>query len=193
MGVCLYTQCTNHWLFFFISLWNSHSSASIGHSLFPGFHPIVLKEKGLVAHLRPAGWLHSVLIGGDQQRKVGWGGLWQCITHWWSESVNQRGWPISAGWAVWVRAGHQIQTKTNTKTKTNTVYIHYSFFFFISTSFYFPIVTLSYRLSHLSLLVRCTGYASSLSSTLFLLGTFYPKHLLQCCVKVMCWLPYQEF
>lgn len=56
---------------------------------------------------------------------------------------------------------------------------------------------------HLSLhlLARLTSLSSSdalgtglsLSSTLFLLGTFYPKHPLQCCVKVMCWLPYKEF
>lgn len=98
----------------------------------------------------------------------------------------------SAGWAVWVRAGRQIQTKTNTKTKTNKVHIRYSFSFFFFLLL-LPLSRVIFCSSHLSLLVRCPGFASSLSSTLFLLGTFYPKHLLQCCVKVMCWLPYQEF
>lgn len=42
-----------------------------GHSFFPGFHPIVLKEKGLVAHPQPAGWLHSVLIAWDSKKGGG--------------------------------------------------------------------------------------------------------------------------
>lgn len=49
-----------------------------GHSFFPGFHPIVFEEMGLVAHLQSAGWLHSVLIAWEQQEegvREGGGGL----------------------------------------------------------------------------------------------------------------------
>lgn len=94
VGVHLYTQRTTTGPFPHLLLKSTRLSLS-GHSFFPGFHPIVFKEKGLVAHPQPAGRLHSVLIAWERQGvRGGVGGLQQCITHWWSESVNQRGWHI---------------------------------------------------------------------------------------------------
>lgn len=181
VGVCQYTQCTTTGPFFHLPL--------RGHSFFPGFHPIVFKEKGLVAHPQPPGWLHSVLIWREQQEGWGSGGGWVLVTvyyslvEWICESACLA---RSAGWAAWVRAGQQIQTKTNTTAKTSTVPI----ILFFSSSSSTP------QSRHLLLISPSSdelGMHHPCPQTQVLLGTYYPKHLLQCCVEVMCWLPYQEF
>lgn len=143
---CMSAQCTTTGPFSRLSLKSPRLSLS-GHSFFLGFHPIVFKEKGLVAHPHPAWWLHSVLRAGQQQEgrvcRWGTGGLmtvYYSLVEWICELV----WLAhSAGWVAWVRAGHQIQTKTNTTTKTVSITLLFFFIFFLYSSVASPFTHLA--------------------------------------------------
>lgn len=161
-------------------------SSLSGHSFFPVFHPIVFNEKGLDPHPQPARWLHRVLRAQEQQEgrvcRWGMGGLvtvyyslvdWICEFVWFAHG---------AGWVAWVRAGTRSRQKEIPNTNITAITI----------LFFFTFPSYSAATSSFTHLTR-PGLALPCPQTQFLLGTYYPKHLLQCCVEVMCWLPYQEF
>lgn len=138
------------------------------------FIPLSLRRRGLLhIHNKPGA---STAFWYYWSNKEG-GSLWQCITHCWSELVDQHGWH-SAGWV-----GQGTKSRLKQKLKQKQTQSH-SFSSSFSDSHHFC--------SSVSLL-DALGKASSLYSVPVLLGTCYPKHILQCCVKVMCWLTYQEF
>ena len=150
-----------------------------GHSFFPGFYPIVFKEKGLVAHPHQLGG-STVCREHGSNKNGGVGGvkegLWQCIIHRWSECVNQRGWHISAGWAARAR-GRVPDPDSNKHYNENKYGPNHSFS--------------SLLLLTLSHFIFCSSDELGMRHlpphprprTQLLLGTYYPKHLLQCCVE----------
>lgn len=139
MGVCLHNELELG--LFLVSLCLKSRLSLSGHSFFPGFHPIVFKEKGLAAHPQLS-WV-TPQCADSRGAPKGWvrmgGGLmtvFYSLVEWICELV----WLAhSAGWVAWVRAGHQIQTKTSTTTKTVSVDLLFVCIFFLSRfSFYSP-------------------------------------------------------
>lgn len=181
-------QCTTTGPFSTLSLKSSRLSPS-GHSFFLGFHPIVFKEKRSCtsSSSQVAPQCAESRGAGERGGCVGGGrvGSWQCITHWWSESVKISvvGPQCRMGGLGEGRAPDPDKNKHYNQNSLN----HSPFLFHL-----LPLLLSRFTFYSPRTLSNQLDMRHPCPQTQFLLGTYYPKHLLQCCVKVMCWLPYQE-